>query len=245
MINKSIFSIHHKSLPKWQCARCNNGILNYIEELAISSETLESSVISENLHEPYWEVYFSYLLKCNHCKDKTTVAGTIYHYYVDGTNYEVLNSTYTIKYVDPSPRIIKYNSIAPDDVEKLLKLSFNLYWIDLHSCANKLRQIIEFILTDKKVKYATGLKNWIDNIESEHFYEYENVKLLMGSIKDIGNSASHSQNNEIMHEDILKSYAVLDHILEKSYVSNNDSIIAAAKELTEKYNKKKERKSAP
>ena len=70
-----------------------------------------------------------------------------------------------VKYVDPPINIFEIPENTPQNIKEVLITSFSLFWIDLDSCANKLRVSIELLLTNLNIKKESFEKNKVKEMQ--------------------------------------------------------------------------------
>ncbi|GAB3535803.1 hypothetical protein GCM10027443_25290 [Pontibacter brevis] len=144
----------------------------------------------------------------------------------------------------PAPKIIDIPLSCPRTVTKKLNESFGLYWIDLNSCANKIRISIETLLnelgviTTKPTKKGTQPLKLHSRIEE---FEKQNPEVggFLLAIKWIGNAGSHP--SEITKDDVLDAYELLEYSLDSLYDDRRKKL----KELSNKINTAKGPKTEP
>nr|WP_276522776.1 DUF4145 domain-containing protein [Cupriavidus necator] len=130
----------------------------------------------------------------------------------------------------PAPPIIDVPQDTPADVFNQIKQSFELFWSDFNSCANRLRVSVEFLLdmlkigrfgTDKKGKtIALDLNGRIAlfaKIEPDHAD-------TLTALRMIGNLGSHG--NEVSREALLDAFEIYGEAL-KDLCGNRKARMAA------------------
>ena len=148
---------------KWNCPNCNSGILEIEKDKFNSQETKESK---EEHGQDYWEpefikLRFSGSLKCKSCEDIVVFAGSGqlvnsgYYDQIEETHYENYQEEFKPLFFHPPLQIFKLKSIYPKEVSQEILNSFEHFWNDLSSCANKIRASLEILLNLHKVRNFT------------------------------------------------------------------------------------------
>lgn len=155
-----------------------------------------------------------------------------------------------IKYMSPSVHIIKLPDNLSPALKKMLESSFALFWIDLDSCANKIRAALEIFLDEikikKQIKYfdrrsqkvkvkKLSLHERIGELKqnSMKFSKFgDNLK----AIKWIGNTGSHSRE-DISLERVIQAYKIFEYIIDEVYLEQQKSIEKLSKEINKKKGK--------
>lgn len=97
--------------------------------------------------------------------------------------------------------------------------SFNHFWYDLDACANKIRQVIELIVDEKKGKGPT-LHAKILSLKSELGDSL--VKKLL-AIKCIGNDGSHT-DRLFERVELLDTYCILVDIFDQLWPDHSERL---------------------
>lgn len=204
---------------KWPCPSCDTA------RLALKNETLHQGQTSQSLTDrrdkewqPDWiEGRFSCLLKCEQCSESIAVAGR--YSLEEWGNPESREIEYLTKF-EPlffmqAPHIIQLPKNLPLIIRKEMEKSFQLYWVDLASCANRIRSSVELLLTELKIKRVVveRKKRRVLTLHARiEIFEQKDKKIAASlfAIKWIGNAGSHS--NPLTSEDVLDGYEILEHV---------------------------------
>lgn len=207
-MNKKLWIHYNPALP---CPKCNEGILHEIKK-DVTSETLES--LRNNEYHKNGVVYpeTTWLgtghLQCAKCQDVVVmtyiVSNDVRHTDDRGVEY---NHVKPLSYYPP-PCIIHIPASCPEEIKKILTLSFSLYWIDLGSCANKIRIAIEVLMSHYKINEKPVLHKRIEIFNAIN----SKVSNYLIAIKIIGNDGSH--NSIVTKDDVLDAYELLEYSLE-------------------------------
>jgi hypothetical protein len=224
---------------KKPCPRCIIGILDFPNKNGVlKTETGKSKEMNSYGGHYYCDYLFSIHMKCNNCDEVVIVSGfmTEENYPSDEEN-ETNKSITPILYY-PAPKIISIPESCPKSVVKILNETFGLFWLDLGSCANKIRIAIEVLLNEqgvlqvKQTKKGTSELTLHSRLELFQEINPDTAKHLM-AIKWIGNAGSHFF--EIKNDDVLDAYELLEYSLEKLYNDREKKL----NQLSEEINKTK------
>lgn len=232
-------SFNRKLWLDWEvrkpCPTCNVGtLIPPSKEKAHQSETVDSR---ENNYEYKSEYVFSVHLRCNNCEDVVVASGRKLEEYPYFKGGRVLKSIIPVSFY-PAPKIITLPISCPASVGKVLNESFALYWLDLSSCANKIRIAIEILLNELNVISSTQtnkgkqILSLHKRIEEFGYSNAEVAKCLL-AIKWIGNAGSHL--SEVTKDDVLNAYELLEYSLDELYDDRKKKI----RELSDKINSAK------
>ncbi|MBL7791572.1 MAG: DUF4145 domain-containing protein [Saprospiraceae bacterium] len=228
--------------PNWSCPSCNKGIIKLKKEDLKLFETRESYFSRiEFLDALYPTRYrFSSFLTCSdkECQDTVIVTGNAEHD-IDDVNTETGVQIWELyifpQYFNPSLEIIKVESNYPEKIQSLLKSTFELFWIDLSSCANKIRTTLEVLLDQQKIKKIT-IKNrkktklTLDaRISLFGNSRNQQVSDILKAIKWIGNEGSHSSN--IDRKSVLMGFKLLEYCLDEIFPARKKEILRVAKQI--------------
>lgn len=244
---KSEFNI--ESIPEWICPTCNKGVLKYERK---DIKTFENALSLSAHDHPAWEpewingIFFG-LLKCSNSSCNELVVMTGEFRSEELPEYDDMNDRYNLvlnkilnpTYFNPPLKIFQINDNVPETIGGEILKAFKVYWIDISSCANKIRVVVELIMDDMKVKKtfnhagkrkAYTLHKRIDLFKSKN---PEEADLLMAT-KWIGNTGSH-KNDNLTRDDILDGLEILEFVTNKLYETDSKRIST----LTKKINKRK------
>jgi hypothetical protein len=221
------------------CPTCGTGILNIPSKEGILKSETESSKEMNSYGGHYYSDYvFSIHLKCSECTETVAVSGFMSEENYPSDEEIGLQKSFTPVVFYPAPKIIEIPKSCPKTVTKILNETFGLYWLDLGSCANKIRISIEVLLNEQQIpKTKTTTKGQIELSLHKRLELFEKIKpevsKLLMAIKWIGNAGSHF--SDIKSEDVLDAYELLEFTLEKLY---NDRELKLLK-LSDEINKNK------
>ena len=121
----------------------------------------------------------------------------------------------------PAPPILRLRPEHKDEeFAKALRQSFQLFWIDPASCANKIRTAMEYLLDcppfEIETKDRNGdelrFNNRLEKLKTSHSDYYEQFNAL----RWLGNTGTHELS--VKRRDVLKAYGVVDSIFHQLFV---------------------------
>lgn len=245
---KSTFS--KKSTPNWECPSCSKGLLKIKSDEFHFEETRESlGWHDRNDWEPEYIRYrFHGTLKCSECQDFISFSGLgnveYYHFYDEyRMDYvEGYKDVFYPEYFNPPLNLFKIHQECPWEIRSEIRDSFNLFWFDLPSCANKIRTSLEMLMNYQKVP-KTFLQNGKRKKLTLHkrIERFKNKKPEIAdyllAIKWIGNIGSHI--GELEKIDILETYQLLEYSLNKLYDNDEEKLNKISNEIIKRKGKRK------
>lgn len=232
VFNRTIWTNWETRKP---CPNCEIGLLFPIVNTQQRSETAESR--ERNTYGSYNQndYVFSLHLKCSNCGEIVVVSGYWCEYqFISDEETENQKHIVPISFY-PAPKIISIPKSCPKSVSNILNDSFVLYWIDLSSCANKIRVSIELLLDDLKIR-KTLLTKKGKRIELKlHnrilLYKLKNSEAadFLLAIKWIGNDGSHY--SKITKNDVLDAYELLEFSLEQIYNDKKKNLVKLSRNI--------------
>jgi hypothetical protein len=170
---------------------------------------------------------FAAVLTCVGCKADIGIAGEyrvqddrhIDPEFGEGGDYV---EYYRPRYFTDSPRLIECPPATPVAVLNEIAGSFQQYWSDPNSCANRIRSSVELLLTDQRVPKSSGRDKegrWKflklhSRIERFAQFQQALAEKLM-AVKWLGNAGSHSDSLD--QDDLLDGYEILAFVLDELY----------------------------
>lgn len=235
-------------LPAWPCPACKTGRLLTDLNTFSEGETAESA---KSHNDEYWELswiagQFVCLLKCRDCSETVAMAG---RYSIEEWSDHEGNNTIQEDYLHPmflmeAPHIIYLPESLPPDIEHEMRKSFQLYWVNINSCANRIRSSIEMLLTHQEMNSVTTDQN----ANSSHLPLHQRIQSLekinkiladhLMAIKWIGNAGSHT--NSLVADDILDVYVIMEQVFEQLFEQKAQKVA----ELCSEINRHKKPRSA-
>ncbi|MBU7570681.1 MAG: DUF4145 domain-containing protein, partial [Flavobacterium sp.] len=222
--------------PKKPCPTCNTGTLDFPNDKYILKTETASSREMETYGGNYYSDYvFSMHLKCNNCDEVVAVTGLrSEENYPSNEEVGLQHSIIPISFY-PALKIIEIPNSCPKSVKKVLNESFGLYWLDISSCANKIRIAIEVLLNELNVPDANGTKKLTLHKRLEEFEKTNSdTGNLLLAIKWIGNAGSHYSG--LKNNDVLDAYELLEFALEKLYNDREKKLIQLSQEINKNKN---------
>lgn len=229
-------SIMEQEHTNYLCPVCKKGYLVSKPEniSTIEYKKYNSEITLYEDSDPEWFKYSfigKFVCSNSQCQEEFAFGGKavenyipIEYYTKDGSDYS--RTELFIEYMERSPQIIPIRKEYPSDLNDILESSFQLFWIDLNSCANRIRVYLESLMDlhniaakDAGGKFRSLNARLKDFCANNHQY----LSNYLHSIKWIGNHASHKAS--IKKSDVLDIYQILEYILVKLYLPNEDEMI--------------------
>ncbi|MEB0138685.1 MULTISPECIES: DUF4145 domain-containing protein [unclassified Undibacterium] len=226
-MDENLFAQHFflDNVPHWPCPFCAKGILRLKEEdfqKEDNGET-ETSRSSSQFDFDWVQYVFHGLLSCNLCNEKVVFCGTgsIERDYDDTDHGSSYCDYFEPKYFHPTVRIIVIESeiAVPRQVLSSVKKACELFWVDLDSCANRIRTAVEYILDGllieryRNLTIRIPLHTRIDMLDAT---KYTDLKTVFEAVKWIGNVGTHELGG-LQRESVIDGFRMLEHCLSVLY----------------------------
>jgi len=230
------FLYSRQDIPSYQCPRCSIGQIAPDTQSLSARQTGESVALGK---QDYWEESFHRELltvntKCSNesCKE---VGVMVMHGELYPQHDEAEECVYfTPVYINPAPAVFEIENSYPNDVSRLCRSAFHLFWVDPASCGNKIRAAVERLLDDQGIentikdragtpKLSTkghpqpvSLNQRLKAFKTKGKVEAQCFDAL-DSIRWLGNSSSHV-SLDIDKYSVFKSLVILKSVLEAVYL---------------------------
>ena len=224
MFNRDLWSgaYERSAIPKFVCPKCTEGRLT-LDETSLSVKQPAYSV-TDSKHpdwEPDWDIdRFSLRLTCDvaTCGEVANVLGdtTVAEYMDDNQGWGLI-SLLRARAFFPAPPIISIPKEVPDAVRTEITKSFELFWVDLSSCANRLRVSVELLLDHFKIPRhgvdKKGKSIRLDLNARVSLFEKSDPEHAptLTALRMIGNLGSHG--DEVNRTPLLDSYEIYEYAL--------------------------------
>jgi hypothetical protein len=247
-INRSLFlkEFPENAVPSWPCPSCDSGSLVHDKNNTHYFDTAES-ITKQRFSSSPWDKYGSVysIFRCSNpkCDEKIIMHGQFNMGDVEiKDEASAIIDVMPMIFIEPSSfqppiRIFPINKSFTKDISKKLVKSFNLFWLDIDSCANKARIIVEDLLTFLKIKRFVivkgkrsklSLNNRIDILKNKN----NDLAEKLMAIKWIGNHGSHSDN--LTRDDVLDGLEILESALNMIFNNEDKRIQKIVKEIASK-----------
>jgi len=157
---------------------------------------------------------FTAILNCNACEGSAAVVG-----------YIRKDDALVPKAIYPAPPIISLPSAVPRTVVTELNLAFSLFWVDLSSCANKIRISLERLLDALKVPQEKILAKRIQTLENTDKLQAE----IFHALREVGNVGSHG--SDARRDVVLAAFEIYEDQLRKLFTPQGSRIETLAKKI--------------
>jgi hypothetical protein len=227
----------HGNWPRLPCGSCNVG------ELLVGSPN-EIDVAARHRDHPGWEPewirgFFTVSTECSNraCQAVGVVVGDMkVDTDVDDQGHwqGQYDTFYRIRYVEPPLAIVTIPNGCPEDVSKAIADASRLLWIDSGSAANRLRTVVELLLTALGVrKTNSSRKRMTTHTRIEALRATRpDVADVLEAVKWIGNVGSHPES--LTTKDVLEGAALLEHALKLVYDTSDKEIARLAKRVNKR-----------
>ena len=222
------------TLPRFRCTACHAG--HFVVEI----DSLRSKQTSQSIQE--YEILrdidnmrslFIAIAICDNpnCKEPLAISGWSKNHWVpiedDGSscveNYQGSIHNYvddfTITYLSAPIELIRVPIGIEHKLQELLDHAFLSFWSDSHTCANKVRHVLEYLLVEKLKVSTEGAFKPLGKL-IEKFLKDETKSPLskhFNALKILGNSGSHITDNKIGRSELMNAFKVLESLLVELY----------------------------
>ena len=229
--------------PSWRCPHCRHGVLCLEADTLKFAPTAQSPFITDYELPTLagYEARFVCMFYCSDrdCADPASVAGTVRRKrtsYSDDDESHQCVEMFAPTHIDPPPEMIDLPEAAPQKMADEIRCAFAQYWRSSSACATNIRRSIEFLLDHKGIPRAEERSSHHLTLDARlrKFKETQPdlaEKLL--ALKLLGNSGAHSSN--VPHEDLVKAFDILEHVLEELFDRRSALIQNHADDLKAKY----------
>lgn len=222
------------AFPAYPCASCDSGTLRLMPDSLLNWPDAETRREWEFLDDESRVYHFKAELKCG-------ARGEIHHvlgygevdfdvdpdgeYFWDEECGYQLQTRKVMRLIPnnffPAPPILRLRPEHKDEeFAKALRQSFQLFWIDSASCANKIRTAMEYLLDCPpfliKAKKEDGneirFNERLDVLKRSN----ESYFNLFDALRWLGNTGAHELS--VKRSDVLKAYGVIDSIFHELFV---------------------------
>jgi hypothetical protein len=229
----------------WRCPYCHQSRPKVLPKSVAEGETRDSlRAKDEDAWEPDWiEGRFSLMAVCDDCKGSVAVTGR-YRITDDrfisptGEMIDEWGTHYRPLWFSDAPHIIAIPDKTPDPVAAEIRDSFQLFWGDLSSCANRIRAAVEHLLTHQRIpksrKTKKGARTFLPLHQRIELFQLTKPALAdkLMAIKWVGNAGSHS--TPVKADDILDGYEMLSFVLEELFVRRSAHVSKLAKAINKR-----------
>lgn len=238
-------------LKSMKCPTCSNGHLIIEKEAHKRNETSHSfnnlsTPGSGGMNEKYQSIFMDFF-KCNNsnCNESCVLTGLInaspIYVYDDYYKTDVPSHIFKIdiKHIEPPIDLIEIPINLPENLKFELRKAFSLFWLDKDSAANKIRTILESLLTHlripktEKTRKGTRKKMSLHSrIQKLDKYK-QNLSESILAIKWIGNTGSH-EANKLTEDDLVIAFEILEYTLKNIFDKHEDYLLKKIKTINKK-----------
>lgn len=227
----------------WPCPTCQYGYLRLIpdtmREASGRKERLEQDDPSSDHNQSLKR--FVAILKCDaaRCGETATVTGNHYtHWMPDGSDDGFTDEGYEVFSIVPSPVPFKIERGVPKAIDRVIREAAALFWLDHKAAANRMREVVEAIVTDLGVPVLGRRgRRLVLHTRIEQFAALDGRKWLeqaelIEAAKWIGNEGTH---NEMDRNAALDAFEILETVIEDIYVRGRHAVLAKARSTNSKH----------
>jgi hypothetical protein len=232
-INTSLLSTEwftFREIPEWPCPSCHKGTLTGTKKSfrLIQSSASKRQEIEFGNQSGYRLDYgnFAGVLRCSRdsCQEPVFLVGA-YQVEDDFIGYDEydhpdvrITEFLTPTIFQPTVPLFRLHHEVPALIRDAFDKSFEQFWLDNDACGNKLRSVVELLMTDQGMKSNRPLARRIEEFQTTK----SNVlgDMLM-AVKWIGNSGSH-HGDSLSRPAIVDAMEMLDHVTFKLYDTESD-----------------------
>lgn len=233
-----------KSINKYQCPTCNNGVLQILDGTFFKKETKESLDSHEHPEFSYEfvEYIYSCIFECSNstCKEVVSSSGKgyveEYDYYNDqGEHKRDYYEYFKPQVFTPHLKVFECPDGTPENAIAEINASFSLLLIDPPSSANHIRIALEHLLTHLGIKEfeIKKSKNIFIPLQSRINLlpaEYDNIKDIFIAVKWLGNAGSHS-SHKVTYDDVMDSYELTLELLDEIFSTKRMNAKSLAQQI--------------
>jgi Domain of unknown function (DUF4145) len=256
-INRDLWQseISADHVPNWPCPGCGAASLLIVKD---SFRTVLDGEGSRNWDQPDFDPVFDTgrfvcLLVCTKtgCGESCAVSGNydIAEGYTE-QGYPIYYATGRPTSITPPPPMILIPRACPDPVRAEVVAAFSLYWNDLASSLNRIRNALELVLDDLKIPKST-----LDKVKKKKHrlsLHHRIVKLKqmrprlkdicerMMAVKHLGNAGSHP-GVKVEAADVFDGFNILERVLQDMYSEDPGELARAVRQINRRKGPRKAR----
>jgi hypothetical protein len=226
-------------VPHWTCPSCATGQLRLLDKPipVHMSSTTRSSLHDESFFQGDAEERFACMLFCTNpqCAEAVSVSGvTGFEEVPDGEGGFEWSRYLIPLFFLPPPRMIEIPAKCPAKIKSELRSAFMLYWCHLGASANRIRNVLELLLTELGVKRFEVQKNQRRRMSLNvriALFKGKDPELadVMLAVKWLGNEGSHP--GSLKKNDLLDALEMVEHVLHDVYVRAASPVREIARQI--------------
>lgn len=234
------------TFPLLRCVCCSRGVIILDKQ---SIRHVETSASQRQIDPDGFDDEFSFTAwaKCSNpdCNQEYALSGVagLYEKQISDDDFE-WDALYEPKSCFPMPDIFELPRHCPTEIAKVIRSTFPLFLIDTNSCAGRIRTAIELLLdhqeisrkvqTKKGKQRRAALHQRIELFQDRIRTRLPKVATYLAALKTLGNFAAHQQK-QIPQTDILKSFEILQLVLNEVFGMESLRLDDFAQDLANKY----------
>jgi hypothetical protein len=190
---------------------------------------------------------FVCFLQCDDCQGSVAVSGywDVIGEYADADSIGTVRGYHPLFCHPPLAMLRIPERCTNQKLRGEIAAASQVYWCDPRACMNHIRQAIELLLDDMKVKKSktvkgSGPRSLHTRIESLADKSPDLSAKLM-ALKWLGNAGSHSHRGAGKHSDALDGFELLDYVLVEWYDKRSKTLDRMARDINERKGPKSRR----
>jgi hypothetical protein len=213
--------------PRWSCPTCGTGFLRVKERPIKVYATKESRDAShaDNFYQGDFTERFACVLECDQrsCAEPVSVLGItgqeeVPEYGEEGYEGHGWSRYLVPMFFDPPLALIDIPRACPREVRSELNAAFRLYWCHRGAAANRIRTVVELLLTHLRIKrfdVQHGRRRRLNLHQRIELFGASKPKLggLLLAIKWLGNEGSHP--GALSRDDLLDGFQIVEQVLDE------------------------------
>lgn len=222
------------AFPAYPCSNCDSGTLRLLSDSLSYWPDAETKKAWDYIDDEARVYHFKAELKCVVCGESHHMLGygeVDFDVDPDGEEFwdedcgHQMQTRKVLRLMPssffPAPPILNLLPKHKDEeFAKALRQSFQLFWIDSASCANKIRTAMEYLLDCPPFSIEAKKENG-DDIKFNKRLEMlkdsnEDYFNLFDALRWLGNTGTHELN--VNRNDVLKAYSVIDSMFHQLFV---------------------------
>ncbi|MDP3077462.1 DUF4145 domain-containing protein [Bradyrhizobium sp.] len=214
--------------PFWPCPACGRETLQPIPKSLVTAVP-SGYRLDPDITPVDYEYRFNQFFQCviKECGDVICVSGSaaLNRSGGDASSDDAFIFTLYPRNIYRGLPIIACPMVTPEAAKRALESACTLFWVDLGSCANKLRISVERILDELGIPEARNLNERIktfEKIDADHAETFH-------ALREVGNVGSHRGDNT--RETILDAFEVFEDALRDLFGGQKDRIESLKKKI--------------
>jgi len=230
-------------MPAWPCPGCGRASLAIVKA---SFHTVIDAKTSDKSQDPRYGSdcdtgRFVCLFRCarTDCLESCSVSGNYETSVAELPQASVYYSDCRPTSITPPPPMIQIPRECPEAIRAEVVAAFSLFWIDLASSLNRIRNALELVLNDLRVPNTTlnnknkkiriSLHQRIERLATKRPRLKEICERMM-AVKHLGNAGSHP-GAKVKQDDLFDGFDILERVLQDMYSEHPGELARAVRQI--------------